>query len=203
MLDAQVTSHVCKLKFRDVVEFGDFIKLLLGLNLKSKTIKLEKLESIFSILYLKVVDPLEKTQMKIIKIVLKFAAMSVLLVSFNAIAEEHVIAAGATNFNPIHLFVKPGDTVKWTNMTIHDTQSMDGLIPEGAEPWQSKIGQELAITVEKEGVYIYKCNPHFPNGMVGAIIVGEASNMNQIEANAKGREKGIIFKLKKILATQQ
>ncbi len=140
--------------------------------------------------------------MKIIKLASKLAAVSVLLLTFNANAEEHVIAAGATNFNPLHLFIKPGDTVKWTNMTIHDTQSMDGLIPEGAEPWKSNIGQELAITLDKEGVYIYKCNPHYPNGMVGAIIVGEANNMDQIESNAKGREKGVIFKLKKMLAAK-
>ena len=135
-------------------------------------------------------------------VVSKFAALSVLLVSFNASAEDHVVAAGATNFSPLHLFVQPGDTVKWVNMTIHDTQSMDGLIPEGAEHWKSNIGQELQITVDKEGVYIYKCNPHYANGMVGAIIVGEASNMNQLDDNAKGREKGVIFKLKKKLAAK-
>ena len=140
--------------------------------------------------------------MKIMKIASTIAALTVLLVSFSAMAEEHVVAAGATNFNPIHLFVKPGDTVKWINMTIHDTQSMEGLIPEGAEHWKSNIGQELAITVDAEGVYIYKCNPHYANGMVGAIIVGEANNMDQIEANAKGREKGVIFKLKKKLAAK-
>ncbi len=140
--------------------------------------------------------------MKIMKIATKLAAMSVLLVSFSATAEDHVIVAGATNFNPMHLFVQPGDTVQWKNMTIHDTQSMDGLIPEGAEPWKSNIAQELQITVTAEGVYIYKCNPHYANGMVGAIIVGEASNMDQIQANAKGREKGVIFKLKKKLAAK-
>jgi len=140
--------------------------------------------------------------MKIMKIASIIAAMSALLVSFNTSAEEHVIAAGATNFNPMHLFVQPGDTVRWKNMTIHDTQSMEGLIPEGAETWKSNVGQELQITVTKEGVYIYKCNPHYPNGMVGAIIVGEASNMDQIQANAKGREKGVIFKLKKKLAAK-
>jgi pseudoazurin len=140
--------------------------------------------------------------MKIMKIATKLAAMSVLLVSFNVTAEDHVITAGATNFNPMHVFVQPGDTVKWTNMTIHDTQSMDGLIPEGAEAWKSNIGQQYEVTLDKEGVYIYKCNPHYPNGMVGAIIVGEANNMDQLDANAKGREKGVIFKLKKKLAAK-
>lgn len=136
------------------------------------------------------------------KIATKLAAVSVLLVSFSATAEDHEIVAGATNFNPMHLFVQPGDTIQWRNMTIHDTQSMDGLIPEGAEAWKSNIGQEYAVTLDVEGVYIYKCNPHYPNGMVGAIIVGEANNMDQLDANAKGREKGVIFKLKKKLAAK-
>lgn len=140
--------------------------------------------------------------MKLSKIITKFAALSVLLVSFNVSAEEHIVAAGATNFNPMHVFIKPGDSVKWTNMTIHDSQSMDGLIPEGAEHWKSNIGQEIAVTLDVEGVYIYKCNPHYPMGMVGAIIVGEANNMDQLDANAKGREKGVIFKLKKKLAAK-
>ena len=140
--------------------------------------------------------------MKIMKIISKIAALTVLLVSFNAMAETHMIAAGATNFNPMHVFIKPGDSVQWKNMTIHDTQSMDGLIPEGAKPWKSNIGQEYEVTLDVEGVYIYKCNPHYPNGMIGAIIVGEPVNMEQIEANAKGREKGVIFKLKKKLAAK-
>ena len=115
-------------------------------------------------------------------------------------AKEHVIAAGATNFTPLHLFIEPGDTVRWVNMTIHDSVSMEGLIPEGAEHWASKIGQEIAVTLDVEGVYIYKCSPHYANGMVGAIIVGAPSNMNQLDNNAQGREKGVIFKLKKLLA---
>ena len=136
------------------------------------------------------------------KIASTIAALTVLLVSFNAIAEEHVVASGATNFNPMHLFIKPGDTVRWTNMTIHNSESMEGLIPEGAEHWKGKIGQEIAVTLDVEGVYIYKCFPHYANGMVAAIIVGEANNMDQLDANAKGREKGVIIKLKKKLAAK-
>lgn len=138
--------------------------------------------------------------MRRIKIALRVLIFSMLFMSYSVFSEEHIIVAGATNFNPLHMFIKPGDTVKWVNMTIHDTQSMEGLIPEGAEHWQSKISQELAITLDTEGVYIYKCNPHYANGMVGAIIVGEANNMDQLDKNAKGREKGVIIKLKKKLA---
>ena len=140
--------------------------------------------------------------MSIMKVISKFAALSILLVSFNATAEEYVVVSGATNFNPMHVFVKPGDTVKWVNMTIHNSESMEGLVPDGAEHWKGKIGQEIAVTLDVEGVYIYKCFPHYANGMVGAIIVGEANNMDQLDNNAKGREKGVIFKLKKKLAAK-
>ena len=131
---------------------------------------------------------------------MKTIMLVLLLLSFNSHAEEHVVFAGATNFSPLHIFIKPGDSVKWTNMAVHNSESMEGLIPDGAEHWKSKIGEEISIVLEKEGVYIYKCFPHYANGMLGAIIVGEANNMAQLDANAKGREKGVILKLKKILA---
>lgn len=140
--------------------------------------------------------------MKIVQINLKLTFLLFLLTPLSVNAEEHIVFAGATNFTPLHLFIKPGDSVKWVNMTVHDTESMEGLIPEGAEHWKSNIGQELSVTLEKEGVYIYKCNPHYANGMLGAVIVGEANNMDQLDNNAKGREKGVILKLKKKLAAK-
>ena len=130
-------------------------------------------------------------------------ACLIALASFSVFAEEHVVVAGATHFQPLHLFVKPGDTIRWVNMIAHNTESMEGLIPEGAESWKSKLGQEYSITLDKEGAYIYMCFPHYANGMIAAIIVGEANNMDQLQANAKGREKGVILKLKKKLAANK
>ncbi len=88
-------------------------------------------------------------------------------------------------------------------MTIHDSVSMEGLIPEGAKPWKFNIGQNGAVTLTEEGVYIYKCNPHYPNGMVAAIIVGKPVNIEQVQANATGRSKGIVIKVVKALGAQQ
>lgn len=51
--------------------------------------------------------------------------------------QTHIVNALVTAFEPIVLFMQPGDTVRWTNMTGHDTQSIDGMIPEGAKEWQS------------------------------------------------------------------
>ena len=117
-------------------------------------------------------------------------------------AKTHTMFGQATSFNPKILFINPGDTVQWVNMTIHDSVSMQGLIPEGAEPWKFNIGQNGAVTLPEEGVYIYKCIPHYPVGMVAAIIVGNPVNIAQVQANATGRSKGIVIKVIKALATK-
>ncbi len=114
----------------------------------------------------------------------------------------YTVMGQATSFSPNILFINPGDTVQWGNMTIHDSVSMEGLIPEGAEPWTFKIGQNGAVTLTEEGVYIYKCNPHYPLGMVAAIIVGKPVNIEQVQTNATGRSKGIVIKVVKALAAQ-
>ncbi len=106
--------------------------------------------------------------------------------------ETHVIKAAVTRFVPMVIFIKPGDTVTWENMAGHDTTSLPGMIPEGAEPWHSKLGKPFSITLEKEGAYIYKCTPHASLGMMGAIIVGngEPENLDQIVNNPKN--KGMV-----------
>jgi pseudoazurin len=91
-------------------------------------------------------------------------------------AEDHVVKASVTNYEPMVLFAKPGDTVTWTNMAGHDTTSLEGMIPEGATPWHSKLGEQFTVTLEKEGAYVYKCTPHVATGMVGAIVVGDKPN---------------------------
>ena len=117
-------------------------------------------------------------------------------------AKTHTVYGQATSFSPNILFINLGDTVQWENMIIHDSVSMEGLIPEGAEPWTFKLGQNGAVTLTVEGVYIYKCNPHYPLGMVAAIIVGKPVNIEQVQANATGRSKGIVIKVVKALAAQ-
>lgn len=112
------------------------------------------------------------------------------------------VIAGATSFGPNVLFANPGDEICWVNMTAHDSQSMEGLIPDGAEPWHIALGRNGCVTLPVEGVYIYKCNPHYPVGMAAAIVVGEANNIAQIEANATGRSKGVVIKVKRALEQQ-
>lgn len=101
----------------------------------------------------------------------------------------HVVKAQGLKYNPLVIKIQPGDTVAWENMPTHDTQSLEGLIPEGAEAWHSKLGQNYERTFTVEGIYVYKCTPHIGAGMGGAIIVGNPVNLDQIiAADAKGAE---------------
>ena len=106
-------------------------------------------------------------------------AMALLGLSSGAPAEEHVIKGVITNWVPLVTYAKPGDTLKFMQMAGHDTESIDGMIPEGATKWKAKMGQEgFSVKLEKEGAYIYKCNPHMTTGMVGAVVVGDGEPKN-------------------------
>ena len=85
-------------------------------------------------------------------------------------------------------------------MNIHDSQSIEGLIPAGAVSWHTPFGVKTRVKFEQEGIYIYKCNPHYAVGQVAAIIVGEPVNLEQIKANVTGRAKGVVLKIEKAIA---
>jgi pseudoazurin len=99
------------------------------------------------------------------------------MISNSAFAAEQTINAEARAFKPDIIYVQPGDTVGWTNMTSHMVASVEGLIPEGAKPWQGQLGEDLQVTLDKEGVYGYVCTPHLGFGMVGVIVVGKPTNL--------------------------
>jgi len=109
--------------------------------------------------------------------------------------ELHIVTAQGLKFEPLVSKIQPGDTVAWENMPTHDTQSMEGLIPEGAEMWHSKLGENFEHTFTTEGIYVYKCTPHFGAGMGGAIIVGKPVNLEAIQAaDASGAAGRLVRK---------
>lgn len=112
-----------------------------------------------------------------------------------ATGKVHTVTAQGLIYNPLVVKIAPGDTVAWTNMSTHNTESLEGLIPEGAEMWASDMSDNYSRTFTQQGIYIYKCTPHFGAGMGGAIIVGEPVNLEQIKAvDAKGAAKRLVTK---------
>lgn len=96
-------------------------------------------------------------------------------------AETHFVTAEGLKFNPLVVKINSGDSVSWRNMSTHNSESIDGLIPEGAEKWNSPMSANYKRTFTEEGIYIYKCTPHIGSGMGGVIIVGNPVNLEQIK----------------------
>lgn len=109
-----------------------------------------------------------------------------MLASHAAMAEEHIIRAVVDHWEPMVTYAKPGDTIKFLNMLGHDTETLDGMLPVGAEKWKAPLGKEgFGFTLDKPGAYMYKCNPHMSMGMVGVVVVGDGvpANLEAIEKN--------------------
>ncbi|MFT6308631.1 MAG: pseudoazurin [Halioglobus sp.] len=96
-------------------------------------------------------------------------------------------------FEPAILNVKQGDTVTFLPVDSgHNSASKRGMLPDGAEPWNSPLDEEFSVTLTVLGVYGYVCFPHYEMGMVGLIVVGE--NTDNIAALKKVRQAGAARK---------
>ena len=101
-------------------------------------------------------------------------------------------ADGIMVFEPAVIKISKGDTVNFvaTDMS-HNSASLDGMIPAGANSWNGALSQDISITFTEEGVYVYQCTPHAMMAMVGVIQVGEAVNLDAVKAEAS--QKKSIF----------
>lgn len=76
-------------------------------------------------------------------------------------------------FEPPLLHIAPGDSVTFIPTDEgHNAASKRGMIPDGADPWNSAVDAELTVTLTVPGIYGYLCLPHYEVGMVGLIVVG-------------------------------
>ncbi|HQZ11416.1 MAG TPA: pseudoazurin [Devosia sp.] len=85
-------------------------------------------------------------------------------------------------FSPSFLQIEPGDTVKFIPVDKgHNAETILGMIPDAAATWKGKVDEEFSVTFTVEGLYGYKCFPHYAMGMVGLIQVGkDRSNMSEM-----------------------
>ena len=103
-------------------------------------------------------------------------------------------AEGFMVFEPAVVKAAVGDTVtfKATDMA-HNSASIEGMIPEGANSWNGAMSQDITVTVNKEGIYVYQCTPHSMMAMVGVIQVGGSrSNMDAIQAKVASVKAGFV-----------
>jgi len=128
-----------------------------------------------------------------------------LLLPGMSFAADHSINAEARAFKPDIIYIAPGDTIKFINMTSHNSVSY--IVPEGATGWGVKgqgLGENISATLDKEGIYGYVCEPHIGFGMVGVVVVGTATQemkdaaMKQAMDTLEGPFRRLIGKIKKV-----
>ncbi len=99
---------------------------------------------------------------------------------------------GMMVFEPAFISAQPGDTIRFIATDKgHNAETIKGMLPDGAEAFKGKINEEIAYTVEMEGVYGIKCAPHYGMGMVAVISVGAPVNAAAAQAvKHPGKAKG-------------
>ncbi|MBS0240106.1 MAG: pseudoazurin [Proteobacteria bacterium] len=113
-------------------------------------------------------------------------------------AAEHIIemrnednVGNRMAFEPGFLKVEPGDTVKFVPTDKgHNAESVDKVWPEGVPQVKGDFSKEVVFSAAKDGLYVFKCLPHFGMGMVALVQVGKPVNLEAIKAyQAAGKSK--------------
>ena len=101
---------------------------------------------------------------------------------------------GLMVFEPSVLSIQQGDTVLFEATDVsHNSASIPEMIPQGATPWTGAMNQDIKVTFDKEGVYVYQCTPHSMMAMVGVIKVGSPNNMEIIKGKAEDQKKVFVM----------
>ena len=112
--------------------------------------------------------------MKKVVHLLLIAALS--MFSGFAFAEDTTVRAVAVKFDPMFVFIEPGDKVSWEGMNGHNVETIDELVPEGTKKINTPVGEDITLTFDEPGIIVYKCTPHWGARMGGIIMVGEPEN---------------------------
>lgn len=118
-------------------------------------------------------------------------ALFLIILSSQTIAAEHTVmmknsgADGVMVFEPAVLYVAVGDTIHFEPTDFaHSTESIEALKPAGSVSWKSQLSKTISVTIDKEGVYVYQCEPHLVMAMIGVIVAGEPLNLAEVKAKS-------------------
>ena len=101
---------------------------------------------------------------------------------------------GSMVFEPPVLKVSVGDTIHFKSVDLsHNSASIAGMIPDGASSWSGGMNQDISVTLNTEGVYVYQCDPHAMMAMVGVIQVGNPVNLEAVKAQAGSKKSGFVM----------
>ena len=90
--------------------------------------------------------------------------------------------------------IEAGKSITWLATDKgHNVQMIDG--PEGYDlPKKSKISDDVTLTFDQEGVYVYVCTPHASMGMIGIVVVGDLTQeaidaVRDVKVKGKSKKK--------------
>lgn len=126
---------------------------------------------------------------------LVLTAIAVIGIATDASSAEVVVTTlntgpgGVMVFDPAFVTLNPGDTIKLVpGDKGHNIETIKGMAPEGAPAVKTTVGSEETIPFAKEGVYGFKCSPHYMMGMVALVVVGkDRGNLERAKAVAHNK----------------
>ena len=117
-----------------------------------------------------------------------------LFLSTNSYSVIHTITVSNFQFSPASLSVNVGDTMLWVLGGGNHTTTSDGVLPNGAAPWDSPINSTVpafSYVVTVEGTYNYICSPHLFQGQFVAINTGISNPVSLVNFNIYSIRKSI------------
>jgi pseudoazurin len=119
-----------------------------------------------------------------------FSAALLAASSLSASAAEHIVNmvnkgadGSAMVFEPSFVRAAVGDTVKFVPVDKgHFAVSLPGMWPEGVAEAKGKPNVDFVVTLDKDGLYGFKCTPHYAMGMIALIQVGSAPITDAVKA---------------------
>jgi pseudoazurin len=128
---------------------------------------------------------------------LTITAVAAILLTTSAFAKTFEVKMlnkgtdGAMVFEPAFVKAAVGDTINFTSPDKgHNVESIKDMLPDGVEPFKSKMDADFTLTLTAEGLYGIKCTPHYAMGMVGLIQAGAPVNLDAAAAVVqKGKAK--------------
>ena len=122
-------------------------------------------------------------------------------ISLTVTGETHTVKMlnqgpeGIMVFEPSVLDVNVGDIVIFeATDAAHNSESIEGMIPNGATSWSGPLSKDISVTFDVPGVYGYQCTPHSMMAMVGLIRVGKnIDNLESLKALAEIKKTSFVM----------
>lgn len=117
------------------------------------------------------------------------AVAALVVASTTATAADHEVKMlnrgekGVMVFEPDLVRVAAGDTITFKATDLgHNAETIKGMVPDGAEGFEGKMGKDVTVVFAEPGVYGIKCKPHLAMGMVAVVVVGDPVNLDEAKS---------------------